>query len=95
MRCGSAAFTSVTVGTFCLIKYSIMLRRNNCERVKSCLAQKSQRSQASLLKFENLSMVLLSSMLVFLLVVDNSVDDIFLVSRHPCNKSRRKFNGEI
>ena len=37
-RCGSGGCTSVTVA-FCLLKYSRMLRRNNCDRVKSRLAQ--------------------------------------------------------
>jgi len=34
-------------------------------------------------------------MFVFLPVVDNRVDDIFLVSQRSCDEARRKFNGEI
>ena len=32
---------SAGIGTFCVFRYSIMLRRKTCDLVKSCLTQKA------------------------------------------------------
>jgi hypothetical protein len=32
---------SAGIGTFCVFRHSMMLRRMTCDRVKSCLAQKA------------------------------------------------------
>jgi hypothetical protein len=41
VRCGSGGFMSAGIGTFCVFRYSMMLRRKTCDRVKSFLAQKA------------------------------------------------------
>ena len=92
--CGSGGFTSVVIVTFCLLKYSMTLRRKTCDRVKSCSAQIA--STVARIVFGILKAVAGSdSFNVILLVVDNGIYDIVSLNLCSGNETGRKFNTEI
>ena len=73
----------------------MMLRRNNCDRVKSCLTQIKSTVASRLLIIETLSMDLIFSMFVLLLVVDYRVYDVVSLNWRSGNKTGRKLDREI
>ena len=77
------------ISIFCCFRYSMTLRRNTCDRVKSCLAQ-IESTVASIVFGNRNPVVGLDSFNVrLLLVVDNRVNDVVPLNRRSGNEAGR------